>query len=315
MASKRKRKIFVEKYRNPAHARKVLIEKILPKTTCLYFHVNIEKQEPFYVGIGTDERPYSKDGRNIFWNKTTVKYGYIVVVLYVNLTWEQACEKEVYWIARIGRRDLKEGTLVNLTDGGDGVIGRKCSEETKEKISKSSMGKKMSEKAKIKMSKSKTGTVSTQIRDLSGQVFGKLTAISKTENRYGKTFWLCNCDCGTKDVGVSMQSLTYGITVSCGCISIVNKGLNNGASKPILQIDKLTGEILSAFESIIDATRLTGCSAGSIGDYINKKGVHGSGYNWKVINKNEYKLYEDFRNISTNKYMSIKNYKSAIKAI
>lgn len=94
--------------------------------TCLYFHINPIKQEVFYVGIGDETRPYKKDKnhRTKFWHNTVKKYGYQVIIIEDGLSWKRACEKEVYWIKRIGRRDLGEGTLVNMTNGGEGVKER-----------------------------------------------------------------------------------------------------------------------------------------------------------------------------------------------
>lgn len=56
-----------------------------------------------------------------------------------------------------------------------------------------------------------------QIKDLSGQQFGKLTAISCVgTNKKGNALWRCLCDCGNETTVVSYQ-LTMGKTKSCGC--------------------------------------------------------------------------------------------------
>lgn len=56
----------------------------------------------------------------------------------------------------------------------------------------------------------------TRAEDITGQRFGKLTAISRVENQNGKTAWLCICDCGkTKVVRTAM--LKNGRTYHCGC--------------------------------------------------------------------------------------------------
>jgi hypothetical protein len=55
-------------------------------------------------------------------------------------------------------------------------------------------------------------------RNISGQKFGKLTAIKSTSKRdNGHIMWLCKCDCGKDDVYVSLTNLTTGNTLSCGC--------------------------------------------------------------------------------------------------
>lgn len=53
--------------------------------------------------------------------------------------------------------------------------------------------------------------------DITGQKFGKLTAIEKVENKWGKLHWRCLCDCGNEIV-VASNSLVSHKTTSCGCI-------------------------------------------------------------------------------------------------
>lgn len=60
-----------------------------------------------------------------------------------------------------------------------------------------------------------------KMRDLTGQRFGKLTALSRAENRVTSSgsqvvMWNCLCDCGNTTV-VSRANLTSGHTLSCGC--------------------------------------------------------------------------------------------------
>ena len=100
----------------------------------LYRHTRLDKNEPFYIGIGDNEtRAYNKVNRTKHW-KSVAKKGYEVEVLLEDLTWEQACEKEKEFIALYGRKDLGTGTLVNLTDGGEGTFGYKHTEEVKQKL-------------------------------------------------------------------------------------------------------------------------------------------------------------------------------------
>lgn len=59
--------------------------------------------------------------------------------------------------------------------------------------------------------------------DLTGQVFGRLTAIaldtSRTgrEGRYRRRYWICQCECGAS-ASVQSTMLTSGHTGSCGCL-------------------------------------------------------------------------------------------------
>lgn len=55
--------------------------------------------------------------------------------------------------------------------------------------------------------------------DLSGQKFGRLTAIKwVSTSKQGNSEWLCRCDCGNEIV-VNSQRLKAGKTKSCGCLN------------------------------------------------------------------------------------------------
>jgi hypothetical protein len=59
----------------------------------------------------------------------------------------------------------------------------------------------------------------TKVIDLTGQKFGKWTVIKKDLDRTSsKTYWLCNCDCGTKNASVESWKLRSGNSKSCGCL-------------------------------------------------------------------------------------------------
>ena len=61
-------------------------------------------------------------------------------------------------------------------------------------------------------------THKTVFKDLTGQKFGKLTALEHFIDETGKTFWRCRCDCGNITT-VQRNNLINGHTQSCGCIS------------------------------------------------------------------------------------------------
>ena len=56
------------------------------------------------------------------------------------------------------------------------------------------------------------------IKDLSGQTFGKLTVVSLAGSSNRRAMWLCKCECGNEKTVVG-DSLTSGSTKSCGCIT------------------------------------------------------------------------------------------------
>lgn len=112
----------------------------------VYRHIRLDTNEVFYIGIGSDSkgkytRAYSKDGRNKYWKRIVNKTLYGVEIIEDSLTWDFACEREKYWIKLYGRKDLNEGILVNMTDGGESTLGWIPSEITKQKQSKAKIGK------------------------------------------------------------------------------------------------------------------------------------------------------------------------------
>jgi hypothetical protein len=110
---------------------------MISKSTYIYRHIRLDKNEPFYIGIGTDskyQRAYSKQSRNIFWNRVVSKTDYEVEILLDNLTKDEAKIKEIEFIALYGKKIDKTGILTNISDGGDGNLGGKHTEEAKLKI-------------------------------------------------------------------------------------------------------------------------------------------------------------------------------------
>ncbi len=106
----------------------------------LYRHIRLDKNQPFYVGIGSDshfKRANGKTERSQFWRSIVTKAPYRVDIVMDDLSWEEACQKEIEFIKLYGRRDLSTGCLCNMTDGGEGAFGRSLSVETKAKIADS----------------------------------------------------------------------------------------------------------------------------------------------------------------------------------
>lgn len=127
------------------------------KNYVLYRHIRLDNNEPFYIGIGNQKRPYEKRRRNNYWQNIITKTDYRIEILFNELTWDEACVKEKEFIKIHGRKDLALGTLVNLTDGGDGTLNTKSwnkgkkglykhTEETKIKLSEQKKGKPLTEK-------------------------------------------------------------------------------------------------------------------------------------------------------------------------
>lgn len=175
----------------------------------VYKHLRKDTNEIFYIGIGkTIKRLNSKGNRNQYWHNIVNKAGFDVEIVEDGLSWEDACEREKYWIKYYGRRDLNEGTLVNMTNGGEGVVGhsdevlRKISnasknriisdetreklknrivtDETREKLSKSLKGRKLSDEHINKIKKSNKNCIppSRKGKTLSDEAKTKLSKIN-----------------------------------------------------------------------------------------------------------------------------------------
>jgi len=57
----------------------------------LYRHIRLDKNEPFYIGIGSDEnyeRAYNNHNRSIFWKNIINKTPYEIEIILDDLTWE-----------------------------------------------------------------------------------------------------------------------------------------------------------------------------------------------------------------------------------
>jgi hypothetical protein len=125
----------------------------------LYRHIRLDKNEPFYIGIGSDakyKRANSNNNRTKYWKNIISKTEYRVDIVIDDLSWEEACEKEKEFIA-IYKRKSDDGILCNLTLGGEGVYGLKHSEKAKELMSVQRKGRKQSEETIIKRSKKLSG--------------------------------------------------------------------------------------------------------------------------------------------------------------
>jgi hypothetical protein len=97
----------------------------------LYQHIRLDTNEPFYIGIGTKynhKKDYTRAKargrqRNSIWRGITQRVDYIVEILFESDVYDFIKTKEIELIKQYGQIIKNNGTLCNLTDGGDGISG------------------------------------------------------------------------------------------------------------------------------------------------------------------------------------------------
>jgi hypothetical protein len=104
------------------------------KGTNIVFYIGISKQKKY-------KRASFIHGRNNFWNNVYKKYGFDYEIIFDELTLEYAKELEVFLISIYKRKIPDGGTLVNLTDGGEGTLNLYKSKDQIEKWKLSNKGK------------------------------------------------------------------------------------------------------------------------------------------------------------------------------
>lgn len=147
----------------------------------LYRHIRLDKNEPFYIGVGkkgeqdlqyntyTRANDRTRKGRNNIWHRIVAKTNYEVEILLESNDYDFLLIKEIEFIKLYGRIIYKSGTLANIHSGGKGSIGFRHSEESKRKMSESKKGRGMSletkEKSKItRMKRGRKPSVETKLR-------------------------------------------------------------------------------------------------------------------------------------------------------
>lgn len=116
--------------------KKIQPEKLSNNSSYVYLHLNPIDESVFYVGISNDDnnKKYNRanriHNRSKYWNNYVKKYGFDIKIYKEDISWEEACRLEIFLIKKYGRKDIGTGNLVNLTDGGEGIVN--LSDESKE---------------------------------------------------------------------------------------------------------------------------------------------------------------------------------------
>ena len=117
-----------------------------------------ENGSPYYIGKGLGRRAFISDAHSVKCPRDKDR-----IIVQEWMSEQQAFEAEKFLISCYGRIDNGTGCLRNLTDGGEGASGHVHSEEHKHKIGAANkgisrnLGRKPSDEARQKMSRSHKG--------------------------------------------------------------------------------------------------------------------------------------------------------------
>lgn len=230
----------------------------------VYRHIRLDKNEPFYIGIGNDnngsyKRAYSNDIRNTHWLNVVKKCKYEVEIMIDNIPYDFAKQKEKEFIGLYGRKDKKSGILCNKTDGGDGTLGIIVSKETRAKMSNYkkgkpswNKGKKMSEQARLNNSLSKKGLLAGDKHPMYGTKMPIHVKEALRKANKGKPTW-------NKGKKFSQNEL------------IQHRNKRKKQMKAVLKYC-LDGVFIKKYESLGEAARELNCSKGTLSNACVKRG-------------------------------------------
>lgn len=255
----------------------------------VYQHTRLDKNEVFYIGIGTKTRPgksktsykraYDKvasKGRNAHWLNIVAKTEYSIDIIFESDDYEEVKLKEIELIRFYGKRCDNGGTLVNLSDGGEGSTGFKFTEEQKQIMSDHSW------------IKGKFGYEN----HLSKEVF-----VYNTNGEFIRSFGSQN-QCSQElnvDISGIYQVLKNKIKQCNGYIffstfkgesipKLENFGKNSTRKKKVAALNKdLT--IFKEFDTVTEAAKFVNGQTSNISKACKNKSSTYKGYYWKYINE------------------------------
>lgn len=155
----------------------------------VYRHIRPDTDEVFYIGKGNNldnrvplygraKKPMCNKRRSEFWEKVVNKNNgkFEWEIMYECDTEYECNKKEIEFIRLYGRKDLGIGTLVNLTDGGDGQLGVKTSQSVLNKRSERMKGERHPYFGKLPPNSKKVINVTT------GEIFNAISEASEKLN-------------------------------------------------------------------------------------------------------------------------------------
>lgn len=158
----------------------------------LYRHIRLDKNEPFYIGIGTKDKEhhnhYSRaesKTRNEIWHRIVNKTNYRIDIVLEDSNLKFIKERESEFIKLYGRIDKGTGILANLTDGGESNSGKITSEKEKirRKASALNQWSKLSLKDKnVILEKVRKNNCRKVINLITKEIYNSITEAYKSES-------------------------------------------------------------------------------------------------------------------------------------
>ena len=120
--------------------------------------------------------------------------------------------------------------------------------------------------------------------DLTGQRFGRLVALHRVQSRGGKTYWLCQCDCGNQKE-IQTNHLTKGSIQSCGCLrDTIPTLMNKISDEEFANIVKKSSKINDIIYQV-GFTCISGASKKIIMDRIQRQNLDISHFQTSGMNR------------------------------
>lgn len=259
----------------------------------IYIHYTLDNI-PFYVGKGIKNRCLHKRSRSYWWNNIVNKYGYYIKIQEINLNEDECLKREIHWIKYFGRKQYKEGTLINLTDGGEGTSGRIYTKEEKELKSQffkdnleylqsfgnryKYFGKSLKGKDNPNYgNKGENNPLSKSVvkLDLKGNYICRYDSLKQAEmeNNVKGVYQVCNKRRNQLDGFKYVYEQDY-------INNNYNISLGKTNKKVVLQIDSITKSIIKKYNSTQE-TKIDGFSPNNVSQVCRKERKSHKGFLWK----------------------------------
>lgn len=249
----------------------------------LYRHIRLDKNEPFYIGIGTKEfrktefrkfnqeykRAFSKMDRSLFWKRIVSRAKYEVEILFESDDYSFIKKKESEFIKLYGRSNVGLGPLCNLTDGGEGSNGWIPTDETRIRMSENSG-------IKGKFGKNHHLSIKIYVYNINGEFIGEFGGYRECSRKL-------NIDKGniTQVLTGKVQQCNNMIFFKDYKGQVINPIIiSNKKIRSVSSFDK-SGKLVKKYNSVSEAAKDVGSQTTNISKSCNESNRICKGYYWK----------------------------------